>query len=329
MILNAAFGKVGMNTANYNKSITCDAKTALLKHSNPHFMSSTAITEDLYTVQLSQQSYSVKTPLQCAVWTLDNAKYWYIKLVYDFMVHAFDMSKIHFAEGDTDSSYWAISGKFFPPYEIPTDACPFKQAVMRVINIQRKIKKFKQGFTNVIKNQKFYDENIGKWLPDPKKMDKRGNFPVEDEKKLLGATVEKEGLQMVAVAPKCYFISDTLDEKTERWLDSKGTKTVMKVKGVSLGRNKISPKDYKDVIEKGKIIKGENCGFHMKRLFTNEDGAMTTKKVIGLSGGIDYMTKLETEKNAITPTHNKMVCLPNFSCAPFIEGLTKEDYICK
>jgi hypothetical protein len=41
---------------------------------------------------------------------LDNAKYWYLNFIYNFMYRCLDMDKIHFIEGDTDSAYWAISG---------------------------------------------------------------------------------------------------------------------------------------------------------------------------------------------------------------------------
>jgi hypothetical protein len=139
-------------------------------------------------------------------------------------------------DGDADSSYWAISGD-------PNDD-------------------YKQGFSHIIKDQKFYDENVHKWLPDPKtgKITKNGEieYPVEIEKKLLGATTEKEGLRMVAVAPKCYYISNSrallsvhsaqLQQKNHK------NKETMKVKGVSLSRNSITTKDYEDAIIEGKII---------------------------------------------------------------------------
>jgi hypothetical protein len=118
---------------------------------------------------------------------------------------------------------------------------------------------------------------------------------------LLGVSVEKEGIKMIAVAPKCYYITGPNEKNL-----------ILKIKGVSLARNRISPKDCEETIDESKIIRGQNCGFH-------------TKKVDGSVG----MVKLETDKNAITPVHNKMICLKNNSCAPFIEGLTRKDYICE
>jgi hypothetical protein len=212
------------------------------------------------------------------VWTLDNAKVWYLKILYNFIYKAFDMDRFHYIEGDTDSMYFAIAGD-------PTDD-------------------YRQGFKHIIKDQKFYDENVYKWFPDPSK-------GIEDEKKLLGVCVEKEGFKMIAVAPKCYYINSVIQPKKTEVYEAR-IKTTMKIKGVSLARNNINTNDYDDVVNEGKIIKGQNCGFH-------------TKKVDGIIG----MVKLETDKNAITPIHNKMICLPNFSCAPFIEGLTRNDYICE
>jgi hypothetical protein len=278
MVLNAAFGKDGLNTKNYNKTEILSMNEALFKQSDVRFLSSRQITDNLYAVSMAPSNYCVSTPLQCAVWTLDNAKVWYLLFLYGFIYKAFDMDRFHYIEGDTDSMYFGVSGD-------PNDS-------------------YKQGFNNIIKDQKFYDENVYKWLPDPAK-------GIEDEKKLLGVCVEKEGTEMIAIAPKCYYIN-TYNEPKRNEAYEMVHKPVLKIKGVSLSRNNIKPKDYIDVVNESKIIKGQNCNFLMKRL----NGQYT-------------MIKLETDKNAITPVHNKMICLPNFSCAPFIKGLTKEDYICE
>jgi hypothetical protein len=69
----------------------------------------------------------VKTAVYEAVFTLDNAKFWYLKFVYDFLCKCLDMIKLHFVEGDTDSMYMAVAGN-------PNDDC-------------------NQGFKYVIKNK--------------------------------------------------------------------------------------------------------------------------------------------------------------------------------
>jgi hypothetical protein len=115
----------------------------------------------------------VDTALKEAVFTLDNAKFWYIKFVYDFMYKYIDMRKVHFIEGDTDSLYYAISGD-------PEKDCH-------------------QGFEHVIKDEAFYKENVNKWFPNPQ-------LGTKDKKKLLGVSFEKEGYVMYAIAPKCYIL---------------------------------------------------------------------------------------------------------------------------
>jgi hypothetical protein len=147
----------------------------------------------------------------------------------------------------------------------------------------------------IIKNKKKYERDAYKWLPDP-------NKGIEDEKKLLGVCKEKEGTRMFAIAPKCYYI----DAKN-------GTqKETMKIKGVSISRNDIKENDYTTCLFDNKTIKGKNCGFYIKDV-----------------NGEKVVVKMETEKDAITPTHNKMICLSNYSCAPFIDGMKREDYIVK
>jgi hypothetical protein len=269
MQLNSSYGKDGMNESKYSKNVLMTKTEALLKQISPGHISTKQITEDYYSIQLDTKSFHMKTPLQCAVWTLDNAKYWYLKLIYDFMFKAFDTDKIHFVEGDTDSSYWAISGN-------PNENCH-------------------QGFKYVIKDQKFYNDNVYRWFPNPNIEDK--SLRKADEKKLLGVSVEKEGRKMFAIAPKCYFI------ETDR-------NNVSKLKGVSEGLNRYKESDFKEVLTENKVQKGINLGFYMKRV--NNDF---------------HMTRLQVYKDAITGKHDKMYCYTNHSCAPLINGYTDENYI--
>lgn len=48
----------------------------------------------------------------------------------------------------------------------------------------------------------------------------------------------------------------------------------------------------------------------------NEDGTISS-----------IMSKITTNKNALTGFHNKMITLMNQSCAPFIKGLSAKDYV--
>jgi hypothetical protein len=41
------------------------------------------------------------------------------------------------------------------------------------------------------------------------------------------------------------------------------------------------------------------------------------------------MSRIESYKNGIAGTHNKMIVLDNECCCPFIYGITAENYIVK
>ena len=47
---------------------------------------------------MDPKTYKCDTCLQEAVFTLDNAKFWYLNFVYNFMYKCLDMDKIHFIE---------------------------------------------------------------------------------------------------------------------------------------------------------------------------------------------------------------------------------------
>ena len=169
--LNGSYGYDGMNTEKYSKVKLCDRRKAQLKQLYDNFISTRKLNEELYAVNMNPHKYKCNTCLQEAVFTLDNAKFWYLNFIYNFMYKCLDMDKIHFIEGDTDSSYWAIAGD------------PNKD--------------YHQRFEYVIKDKEFYDKHFYEWFPNPDK-------GVKDEKKLLGLAIEKEGENMIALSPKCY-----------------------------------------------------------------------------------------------------------------------------
>ncbi|KAA6309018.1 MAG: hypothetical protein EZS28_056586, partial [Streblomastix strix] len=131
------------------------------------------------------------------------------------------MTKLHFIEGDTDSAYWAISGK----QVIQTDA-----------NQQEYEDNLHQGFKYVIKDQQFYDADAKYYFPTLVG-DK------QNEKKLLGLSIENEGDEMIALAPKNYYIHTF---KCNQLTD------VIKPKGVNLRQNSICKQDVIDNIVNGK-----------------------------------------------------------------------------
>jgi hypothetical protein len=132
------------------------------------------------------------------------------------MYKCLDMDKIHYIEGDTDSGYWAIAGAG------------------------------NSGFQDVIKDEKFYMENIDKYLTsDFYGVKREFNTKLEEmqfDKKLGGLAIEKESKNMIALASKMYVI----------WNDQKETG---KAKGVS---EHFKHTQYQEVLEKRKIINGTN-----------------------------------------------------------------------
>jgi hypothetical protein len=102
------------------------------------------------------------------------------------MERCLDVHKFHYVEGDIDSLYFAISG--------------------------HKDEGINQGFKHIITDEKFYNENIYKWLPSDFYSSDNSN-PVFDnaidkmknDKKLLGFDSEKTSECMIALAPKMYI----------------------------------------------------------------------------------------------------------------------------
>jgi hypothetical protein len=165
----------------------------------PEFKDSRALRDNKYLVEKNYKTYTVNTAIQEVVFTLDNANFWYIKFVYNFIYKCIDLSKIHFVEGDTDSLYYEISGN-------PDEDCH-------------------QGFKHVIKDKIFYNENVYKWFPNP-------NIPKEelirDKKKLPGVSFEKDVYIIFVIALKYYILKSSKNFEDQ---------SVKKMKGVSFRLN--------------------------------------------------------------------------------------------
>ena len=239
--------------------------------------------EDCYQVLSQEETYKCDTCLQEAFFTLDNAKYWYLVFIYDFMFKCMDTNRLHFIEGDTDSMYWAVAGDT----DLDND----------------------QAFQAIITDKKFYDENIFKFAPydffcfneevRPKlttKAEKKAH-----EKKLLGLAIEKQGDNMIALCPKCYtsYNYERIDPETME--TTKEEKTIaLKMKGVSKAQNKhLTHWEYEWVVEEGMTFDGENVNLTLK------------------SG---QMKRISVGKTALTGKHTKAVVHENGCCMPFIKG---------
>ncbi|KAA6376981.1 MAG: hypothetical protein EZS28_027492 [Streblomastix strix] len=258
--MNSSYGSDGMNTEKYTDIKILDKKGALKSHLSNTFMDEQQLSDNAYAVQMNPETCTCKTPIQEAYFVLDNAKYHYVNFIYNFMHKAFDVTKLHFVEGDTDSAYWAVSGDASAGYQ--------------------------QQFNYVIKDKQFYDDNAKYYFPTIE-------GDLLDEKKILGLAIENEGTEMIALAPKNYYIKV-------------GEKEKIKLKGVNQKTTKISKQNIVDNINSGTITKATNIRLGQKNYI---------------------MSKIATEKNGITGIHTKMVVLKDQSCCPYILGLKASDYI--
>jgi hypothetical protein len=80
-ILNAVYGKDGMNQSKYSRLMIMDQDRAFFAQYLPEFKGSRAIGNNRYIVEKNYKTYSVNTAIQEVVFTLDNVKFWYIKFV--------------------------------------------------------------------------------------------------------------------------------------------------------------------------------------------------------------------------------------------------------
>ncbi|KAA6399599.1 MAG: hypothetical protein EZS28_004878 [Streblomastix strix] len=146
---------------------------------------------------------------------------------------------------------------------------------------------FTQQFNAVIKNPDFYYENV-KYFYSTVKGD------VYDEKKILGLIIERQGTAMAALAPKNYMI------ETNYCANSK-----INLKEVNQKTNKITKDVLVSSIDEGKITKCTNMRLGQKN---------------------HQMSQLSIQKNGIIGIGTKMIELENWSCCPYMYGLTAKDY---
>jgi hypothetical protein len=78
-------------------------------HQYSNFRGTTPIADDLFAVEIDPNVVSPKTPIQSAVFTLDNAKFWLLNFVYRFLYKTLDRDKFMIVYTDTDSLYIAVA----------------------------------------------------------------------------------------------------------------------------------------------------------------------------------------------------------------------------
>ncbi|KAA6395962.1 MAG: hypothetical protein EZS28_008508 [Streblomastix strix] len=239
--MNSSYGSDGMNTEKYTEIKFMDKKGALKSHLSKTFMDEQQLSDNAYSVQLNPETCTYKTPILEAYFVLDNAKYHYVNFIHNFMHKVFDMSKLSFIEGDTDSAQWAVSGNNKYGYQ--------------------------QQLNYVIKDKQFYDDNVKYYFPTIEEY-------LLDEKKILGLAIENEGTEMIALAPKNYYIK--VGEKTNGLIEMKEK---IKLKRVNQKTTKINKQNIVDNINSGTITKATNMclgqkNYIMSKIATQKNGIM-------------------------------------------------------
>ncbi|KAA6381377.1 MAG: hypothetical protein EZS28_023093 [Streblomastix strix] len=164
--------------------------------------------------------------------------------------------KMHIVQLDTDSLTLAISGD--------------------------KNRGPEQRFDAVIKDVEFYNKNKGYF------------FSEDNQRKILGVHIEKQGLNCIALSPKNYIINDECGDVS------------LVAKGVILRQNpQINEQTFVDNIKSGIVMKVTNTILAQKN---------------------KIMSKLSMTKNGISGSLTKMLVLENQSCCPYITGLNAKDY---
>jgi len=178
IMMNGSYGYDIKNDENFTTLKYVNEDKLLAVHMRAEFRGELKITDDCYQVTEAKKFFGCDTPIHEGYFTLDVAKEWYLNFIYNFLYKACDTNKMHFAEGDTDSMYFAIAGD------------------MNAGN--------KQGFNHIITDKKFWNENVGYFLPDETITDKKERMI--NAKKILGACFEHSGDNMICLGPKCYTI---------------------------------------------------------------------------------------------------------------------------
>ncbi|KAA6384122.1 MAG: hypothetical protein EZS28_020350 [Streblomastix strix] len=264
LILNSAFGGEGQNNAKFDKISFNNARHASIKQLNQCHKATRKLSDYIYNpdgslseeaqhmVSESLRQFKCNKPLQEAVFSLDNSKFWYLNFVYNFLYKCIDMDRVHFRNMDTDSMYLTIAGS--------------------------QIEGYKQGLKYVIKDQWFYDLHYKEWLP-------WDNCTVAEEKKLMGLTTESQGENIVCLTPKCYSLYNGNEQNDDI------VSQVNRMKGVSEKKVNLTTNDYIKCLNDGCNINVTTNKLQMKMgilsMISMEKSALTGihNKMVVLSNG--------------------------------------------
>jgi hypothetical protein len=92
LVLSGPSGYDIMNEEKFCKNSIIKRETAKLKIFSPYFMSARKLNESHYQVQMEKDAFNCKTPLIQGFFTLENAKFWYLNFIYNFVFKCLDMT---------------------------------------------------------------------------------------------------------------------------------------------------------------------------------------------------------------------------------------------
>ena len=81
----------GLDTEHYNMIKIVDSDKAYQAIISDTFMNGLPLSRDSYLIQLQPKNFSCKTYIQESFFTLDNAKFWYLTFIYDFLFKCVDL----------------------------------------------------------------------------------------------------------------------------------------------------------------------------------------------------------------------------------------------
>ncbi|KAA6401850.1 MAG: hypothetical protein EZS28_002627 [Streblomastix strix] len=137
-------------------------------------------------------------------------------IYYNFLCKCLDQQHFNIIYYDTDCMMYAVSGD--PNYD------------------------YRQGFSAIAKDLKFYDKNFYKFFPDP-------NKDIYYEKKWFGVAYEHCDSSMIALAPKNYWLDQSLDKKEPE---------VIELKGQNLKLNpQINKEAYLQYFKENTVVQGQ------------------------------------------------------------------------
>ncbi|KAA6386419.1 MAG: hypothetical protein EZS28_018055, partial [Streblomastix strix] len=110
LIINSSYGYDTLNTEKFGKIKMLDKAGTFIAQHHPNHMGTKLISANTFAVQTKPKTATCFTSIQSGVFTLDNAKYWYLNYIYNFMYKYLDRKRFQFVLADTDSIYIAVAG---------------------------------------------------------------------------------------------------------------------------------------------------------------------------------------------------------------------------